>query len=132
VSVASEQKKPVLFKDISASRIYARVHRAKWNLEADTVHACTSHRVSTSVDETHQALILGRSKLPYTIQQVGEETTERFITLYFQGQRYDRETKQLITSRGKVLMVKEEGTWRIRHEDWEDISSEPFVGDPPY
>lgn len=129
---AANDEKAVLFKGKSPSTIYSRVMQAKWDHDAHTVYACTSKRVNTSVEEIQRSLMLDRSTFPYHHFLIGKEDKERFVTLLYRGERYDRDTKQMIISRGKILMVQEDGTWRIRHEDWEDVDTEPLVGDPPY
>jgi hypothetical protein len=40
------EEKPLLFVGKSAAEVYQIVHRAKWQVDADTVLACTSRRVA--------------------------------------------------------------------------------------
>ena len=71
----------------------------------------------------------GRSALPQAIEVLGEQVQGPLATVIVSGRRQGRETQRIIVSRGTVTFVKEDGTWRIRHETWADIGEEPVPDD---
>jgi hypothetical protein len=124
---AAQEEKPVLFADKSPVELYRIVHRAKHKLDTATVLACTSRRAGATEESVYKQLMQERSTLPQTLDIVKEKVRGGAATLIFTGRRQDRETGELVTSRGTVTLVREDGTWRIRHERWTDIASEPRV-----
>jgi hypothetical protein len=120
---AAQDEKPVLFTDASPVELYRTVHRAKWKVDVDTVLACTSRRVDATPETVYKQLMQDRSVLPQSIDDIEEKIVGKIATLVMTGRRSDRETDKVITSRGTITLVKEDGTWRIRHEAWQDVET---------
>ena len=119
------QDKPVLFTGKSPGEIYKIIHQARWNLDTDTVLACTSQRASVTKEQAYNQLMLERSKRPQSIKILQVDIQDRMATVKIAGQRRDRETDQLFNSQGTVTFVQEDGTWRMRHEEWSPEVQEP-------
>ena len=119
------QDKPVLFARKSPSEIYQIIHQARWNMDVDTVLACTSQRSSVTKDQAYNQMMLGRGKQPQSIKILQVDIQDRMATVKIAGQRRDRETDQLFNSQGTVTFVQEDGTWRMRHEEWSPEVQEP-------
>lgn len=124
----AQDKKPVLFKDKSPAELYRIVHRARWGVDIDTVLACTSRRADATQESVYRQLMAGRSSLPQAINVLKAEARGKTAMLQVEGRRRDRDTDKEITSRGKVTLIKEDGTWRIRHETWADVGEAPVPG----
>ena len=92
-------------------------------VDVDTVLGCTSRRVDATPETVYKRLMQERSTLPQTIDEIEEKIVGKIATLVATGRRSDRETDKVITSRGKITLVKEDGTWRIRHEAWQDVET---------
>ena len=118
VRTAAQQEQPVLFADKSPAELYRIVHQAKWKVDTATVLACTSRRAGASEESVYRRLMQERSTLPQSLKVLKEDIVKTTATLKLQGQRRDRETGKIVTSRGTVTLIKEDGTWRIRHETW--------------
>ena len=120
----AQEDKPVLFADKSPAEIYLIVHRAKWNVDTATVLACTSRRAVATREGAYERLMQERSTLPQALEVINQDVRKTIAGLLLEGRRLDRDTGDLITTRGRVTMVKEDGTWRIRHETWVHVRSE--------
>ncbi|MFU8780514.1 MAG: hypothetical protein ACNA71_05760, partial [Kiritimatiellia bacterium] len=107
--------------------VYAMLHQARWNLDVKTIVACTSERIVINVDDLHEELMRLRGGLPEGLSLQREVIESRVATLFYLGYREDRDAEQVIVSRGRVTMVFEQGVWRMRHEIWEDVRTEPLV-----
>jgi len=123
-SLIASERKPVLFVGKSPADVYRIVHQARRNVDTATVLACTSRRVAATKGSVYEDLMRGRSTLPEAIDVREEQVHTRMAMLTVRGRRRDRETDALIISRGEVAMIKEDGTWRIRHEVWKDVGRE--------
>jgi hypothetical protein len=124
-------ERPVLYAGKSPAQIYRLIHQAKWNLDADTVLACTSLRAGTTHEKVYTRLLQERSTRPQTITILNEEIEGRMAQLLVSGRRQDRESGQLFSSKGTVWFVHEEGTWRLRREDWSPASLDPLKAPHP-
>jgi hypothetical protein len=69
-----------------------------------------------------------RGTLPQEIRVLKEDVGEEAATLAMEGLRRDRETDAVVRSRGTVILVREDGTWRIRREEWADTRTEQIPG----
>jgi hypothetical protein len=69
-----------------------------------------------------------RSTLPQTIEIRQEALRKNIATMTVEGRRRDPDSAKIIISQGTITMVKEDGTWRLRHESWRDIGTEPDPG----
>ncbi len=127
VRAANETKRPVVYVGYAPEQVYAIIHSAKLRVEAKMVLGSMSERSSATEASVHEEIMLGRSRLPQGLRLIEKKVeNDRLATLLYLGQRTDRETGQEVFSRGTVTMVKEEGTWRLRHETWEDIPN-PYM-----
>lgn len=76
-----------------------------------------------------------RVRLPQDLRLRGRDVTERIARLRFEGRRRDRETGRIVVSDGIITLVREDGMWRIRHEQWQDrgfdLPAEPNKHQPP-
>ena len=128
---SSAQEKPVLFADQTPWQIYERVHQAKWQVDVATVLACPSRRTGATEEQVYKRLLQERGTLAQAISLLKNKIQGGIATLVIKGKRSDRETKTRVTSRGTITMVKEDGTWRIRHEQWRPVGTEPDAGNRP-
>ncbi len=126
VACAEEAKRPVVYVGSSPDQVYAIIHSAKLRVDAVAVLGSMSERAPVTEAQIHEEIMMSRDRLPQGLRLLEKKETERLTTLLYLGQRVDRETGKDLFSRGTVTMVKEEGTWRLRHETWEDIPN-PFV-----
>lgn len=127
---SSAQDKPVLYVRKSPAEIYQIIHQARWNMDVDTVLACTSQRAGVTKEQAYNQLMLGRGIQPQSIKILHVDTQDRMATVKVAGQRRDRETDQLFNSQGTVTFVQEDGTWRMRHEEWSPEVLEPAPPSP--
>ncbi len=118
------EEKPVLFAGKPPTEVYRIVHRAKRNVDADTVLACTSRRARATPRSVYEGLMRNRSTLPERIDVLKSDVRSPMAMLIIRGRHRDRETGDMVTSRGTVTMLHEDGTWRIRHEAWEEVGRE--------
>ena len=116
-----------LFEGLSPDAVYEKLNRARWNLDILTIIACTSERVALDEDQLHFDLMQMRSTLPESLSLQRARIDGRIATLFYLAHREDRDEEHIVVSRGQVTMVQEQGVWRMRHETWEDIRTEPLV-----
>ena len=128
------QDKPVLFADKSPGEIYKIIHQARWNMDVATVLACTSRRVNVTPEQAYNDIMLGRGNRPQSIKVTMENVQAGMATLRVAGQRQDRENGKMFRSQGMATFVHEDGTWRLRHEEWSPEINEPAPppGRPSY
>lgn len=109
--------------------VYRTYNQAQWRLDVDTVLACLSSRVQISREDLYDQILLERKKLPQVLHLLHAEPGERIATLYYLGIRVDAyHTGKTFYRRGAITFVQEYGHWRIRHESWQDISSDVIEG----
>jgi len=127
--IAGESRPVDLDLGSTPDAVYRTYNRAKWRLDVDTVRACLSSRVQISREDLYNQILLERRKLPQVLRLLHVESGERLATLYYLGIREDTyDSGKTFYWRGTVTFVKEHGHWRIRHETWEDATTEPDAG----
>ena len=122
---AERDAKPL--QGLEPGAVYEKLNRARWNLDVMTIMACTSERIAIHADDVHTELMRIRGTLPESLDLRHQRIEGRVATLYYVGRRENRDEEHIVVSRGQVTMVLEQGVWRLRHESWEDIGTEPIV-----
>ena len=119
------QDKPVLFADKSPGEIYRLIHQARWSMDAATVLACTSRRVSVTPEQAYNDIMLGRATRPQVVKVTTENVEAGMATVRLAGQRQDRESGKMLRTQGTATFLQEDGTWRLRHVEWTPEIQEP-------
>ncbi|MEM7390767.1 MAG: hypothetical protein AAF492_00345 [Verrucomicrobiota bacterium] len=106
---------------------YRMFHEAKQQLDTHAILKLSSRRAALKEDGLYERLMRERSALPDKIEFLIKKSEKRVAQALFRGTRRDRETGRLVTSRGTVQFLREDGAWRIYKEKWEDVKKEHHV-----